>query len=228
MGARREIPTCSTTSPPSDASARRVLPPRWGIRVAIGPEIHPPRAGQAGGPRARDGGGVPNRGFYCGACFAFPAPSTARFCSVAGDSKVARRESCPPIPRRTGTGVGARRWKRGCEKCSDLGRSTILNLRSVSLIRVGFLIRFARRLPRPPGDSRPPFCDERGGIDGPRNWSSFRRDRRNRGPSPSEKANLPRAGVLPGCRRKLILLSQQAQGAAPAPLFRDERGGISD
>ena len=43
----------STTSPPSDAAARRALPPHWVNRVAISIKGHPPRAGQAGGPRAR-------------------------------------------------------------------------------------------------------------------------------------------------------------------------------
>ena len=110
--------------PSSDAAARRALPPHWRKRVAIGPERHPPRAGKAGALRARDGGcsELGAKYWFLGETrFAFPAPSTARFCSSTGDTKVARRESCPPIPRRTGTGVGARRWKRGCEKCSDLG-----------------------------------------------------------------------------------------------------------
>ena len=43
----------STTSPPSDAAARRALPPHWVNRVAISIKGHPPRAGQAGGPCAR-------------------------------------------------------------------------------------------------------------------------------------------------------------------------------
>ena len=104
----------------------------------------------------------------------------------------------------------------------------ITYIRSKCLIRGVCLIRGAQRLPLPPDGALPPFRDERGGIDGPRNWSSFRRDRRNRKPLPSEKANLPRSGVLPGCRRKLIWLSQQAHGVPPRLPFRDERGGISD
>ena len=69
-----------------------------------------PPALERRGALARARGGDPELGnFIGGACFAFPAPSTARFCSVAGHRVVALREGSPPIYRWKRAGVGARR-----------------------------------------------------------------------------------------------------------------------
>ena len=107
--ARRHIrrPTPLAT-PPLGAPLRRI----GELESQLAHKGIPP-ALERRGALARATGGVPELGdINGGACFAFPASSTARFFSVAGDSKVARREGYPPIPRRKETGVGAERRKR--------------------------------------------------------------------------------------------------------------------